>query len=172
MAIADKLTELQATKTAIKTAIEGKGQDLTNVPFTDYAEKITAIESGGGGGVEGTSGITTIASGYHNLTIAHGLSKAPKLFSCFIKGYTEPKDGKWEVNLPVGFTYTDKIAVYWMQHSTSGLNIIPRDNNSITLPGIKNSTYATITVDDTNVYIKGHSSPWRAGDYDWEAFTW
>lgn len=48
MAIADKLTELQATKTAIKTAIENKGQSLDGVPFTQYAEKITAIEGGGG----------------------------------------------------------------------------------------------------------------------------
>lgn len=49
MAIADKLTELQATKTAIKTAIEEKGQSLTNVPFTQYAEVIKAIQGGGGG---------------------------------------------------------------------------------------------------------------------------
>lgn len=48
MAIEDKLTELQATKTAIKTAIEGKGQSLDGVPFTQYAEKITAIQGGGG----------------------------------------------------------------------------------------------------------------------------
>ena len=46
MAIADKLTELQATKTAIKTAIENKGQDLNGVPFTEYAEKIEAIQGG------------------------------------------------------------------------------------------------------------------------------
>lgn len=46
MAIADKLTELQATKTAIKTAIENKGQDLSGVPFTEYASKIDAIQGG------------------------------------------------------------------------------------------------------------------------------
>lgn len=47
MSIADKLTELQATKTAIKTAIESKGQSLDGVPFTQYAEVIKAIQGGG-----------------------------------------------------------------------------------------------------------------------------
>lgn len=45
--IAENLQTLQDTKIAIKTAIEGKGQDLTNVPFTEYANKIEAIEGGG-----------------------------------------------------------------------------------------------------------------------------
>ena len=44
--IAENLQTLNQTKQAIKTAIEGKGQDLTNVPFTEYADKIKAIESG------------------------------------------------------------------------------------------------------------------------------
>lgn len=34
-------------KANIKSAIEAKGQDLTNVPFTEYADKISAIETGG-----------------------------------------------------------------------------------------------------------------------------
>ena len=41
--IAENLLALQQVKTNIKTAIEGKGQDLTNVPFTEYAEKINLI---------------------------------------------------------------------------------------------------------------------------------
>ena len=61
MAIADKLTELQATKTAIKTAIENKGQDLSGVPFTEYADKINAIQSGGLiKEVEVTSSVTNV----------------------------------------------------------------------------------------------------------------
>ena len=42
--IAENLQTLNETKTAIKTAIENKGQDMTDVPFTSYADKITAIE--------------------------------------------------------------------------------------------------------------------------------
>lgn len=46
--IAENLLELQQTKANIKTAIESKGQDLTDVPFTQYADKISAIQTGGG----------------------------------------------------------------------------------------------------------------------------
>ena len=41
--IAENLLALQQVKTNIKTAIESKGQDLTNIPFTEYAEKINLI---------------------------------------------------------------------------------------------------------------------------------
>lgn len=58
MAIADKLTELQATKTAIKTAIENKGQDLSGVPFTEYASKIDAIQGGSSEDAEFIKGFT------------------------------------------------------------------------------------------------------------------
>jgi hypothetical protein len=43
--IAENLTALQNAKTAIKAAIEKKGQSLTNVPFTQYASKIEAIKT-------------------------------------------------------------------------------------------------------------------------------
>lgn len=41
--IAENLLELQQVKTDIKTAIKSKGQDLTDVPFTEYADKINLI---------------------------------------------------------------------------------------------------------------------------------
>ena len=53
--ISENLQTLQTTKASIKTAIENKGQDLTDVPFTQYASKIDAIQTGGGGG-SGDSG--------------------------------------------------------------------------------------------------------------------
>ena len=43
MAIADKLLQLNAVKQDIKTAIEGKGVDMTGVPFTGYPTKIDSI---------------------------------------------------------------------------------------------------------------------------------
>ena len=45
--ISENLQTLATAKANIKSAIEGKGQDLTDVPFTEYADKISAIESGG-----------------------------------------------------------------------------------------------------------------------------
>lgn len=45
--ITDNLKLLSQTKTDIKNAIEQKGQNLENTPFTKYAEKILKIVSGG-----------------------------------------------------------------------------------------------------------------------------
>lgn len=47
--ISENLQALNQAKQSIKSAIESKGQDLTNVPFTQYGEKISAISGGGTG---------------------------------------------------------------------------------------------------------------------------
>ena len=45
--IAKNLQALSEAKIAIKNAIEGKGRDLTNVAFVNYADEILAISGGG-----------------------------------------------------------------------------------------------------------------------------
>jgi hypothetical protein len=47
MSITENLIELNNTKHAIKAAIEDKGQDLSGIPFTGYADKIADIETSG-----------------------------------------------------------------------------------------------------------------------------
>jgi hypothetical protein len=49
MSIAESLIELNNTKQSIKAAIEAKGQNLSGVPFTGYADKIANIETSGTG---------------------------------------------------------------------------------------------------------------------------
>lgn len=49
MSIADKLTVIATAKKNIKQAIEAKGVQVGNVSLTQYADKINAIEVGGGG---------------------------------------------------------------------------------------------------------------------------
>lgn len=41
----ENLLALKTVKADIKQAIENKGQDLTNVPFTQYAEKINELQA-------------------------------------------------------------------------------------------------------------------------------
>lgn len=48
MAIADKLLQVNQVKQDIKTAIEGKGVDMSGVPFTGYPTKIDSITTGAG----------------------------------------------------------------------------------------------------------------------------
>ena len=47
MSVADKLLQLNQVKQDIKTAIETKGVPMTNVAFTEYANKILDISGGG-----------------------------------------------------------------------------------------------------------------------------
>ena len=44
MSVQDKMTQLQAVKADIKQALIDKGVDMTNIPFTGYAEKITEMK--------------------------------------------------------------------------------------------------------------------------------
>ena len=48
MSVADKLLQVNQVKQDIKTAIETKGIPMTNVAFTEYANKILDISGGGG----------------------------------------------------------------------------------------------------------------------------
>ena len=41
--IAEQLTELQAVKSGLKTALTADGADMSAVPFTDYPEKVQAM---------------------------------------------------------------------------------------------------------------------------------
>ena len=50
MSISNKIIQLNQVKQDIKTAIEMKGIPMTNVAFTEYANKIADISGGGGGG--------------------------------------------------------------------------------------------------------------------------
>jgi hypothetical protein len=50
MSISDKIIQLNQVKQDIKQAIEMKGIPMTNVAFTEYANKIADISGGGGGG--------------------------------------------------------------------------------------------------------------------------
>ena len=47
--ISENLSKLADVKENIKSAIESKGQDLTNVPFVDYATRIESIRVDIGG---------------------------------------------------------------------------------------------------------------------------
>lgn len=46
--ISENLSKLTEAKENIKTAIEAKGQDLTNVPFSEYGNKIEQLQTGSG----------------------------------------------------------------------------------------------------------------------------
>ena len=48
MSVVDNLNKIKSCKEDIKQAIIGKGVDMTNVAFTEYATKISEIQAGEG----------------------------------------------------------------------------------------------------------------------------
>lgn len=91
MSIQTELTRITNAKTAIKTAIEGKGVKVPDGTLLDgMAALIESIEAGGGSGLPSpftniTTGTFTLVSlSYANAyTITHGLGKVPKLFAVY-----------------------------------------------------------------------------------------
>ena len=85
MAIADKLTQLNNVKLAIKNAIINKGVDMTGVAFTEYATKINSIETGA------SNSYSASADGsYTNntLTVTKSFTSATNVKSIVFGGYS------------------------------------------------------------------------------------
>lgn len=77
MSIQTELTRITNAKSAIKTAIEGKGVTVPDGTLLDgMASLIESIQSGGGSG-NIASGTFTSADTNSNVTVEHGLGVAP-----------------------------------------------------------------------------------------------
>lgn len=81
--ISENLLTLNETKQAIKTAIESKGQDLTDVPFTSYADKIAEIS--GGSGKKIITGTVTFATTASRQKVTHNLGTIPSCVMLYPK---------------------------------------------------------------------------------------
>lgn len=151
--ISENLLALNETKQAIKTAIENKGQDLTGVPFTDYANKISEIASGG---KKFNMGTVTFATAQAKQTVTHNLGVIPSCVMLYPKdlsvipasGTEEAKGGSYKFLLCretkgeifVGFSFqgnTSSGAFTWQVNS----NIFPSVNETIFTTGAINNNY-------------------------------
>ena len=78
MSIQTELTRITNAKTAIKTAIEGKGVTVPDGTLLDgMAALIESIEAGGGGGAKTASGTFTLASPAFSHQVTHNLGAVP-----------------------------------------------------------------------------------------------
>lgn len=79
MSVQSEITRLQNAKAAIKAAIEGKGVTVPDGTMLDgMAALIEAIQAGGGGQVNVSTGSFTPVETTKTLTIQHNLGKIPK----------------------------------------------------------------------------------------------
>ena len=77
MSIQTEITRIESAKTAIATAIEGKGVTVPEGTLLDgMASLIESIEAG----INATVGTITVSSDVNNYVLTHGLGEVPKFF--------------------------------------------------------------------------------------------
>ena len=145
--IAEKLLQLNETKQAIKTAIEDKGQDLTNVPFTDYASKISEIV----GGKKITTGTVTFATANSVQTITHNLGVVPSLVAMWVKDLsiippTRTEEAKGNVyKFTHSYIPSGEIDYGSCYQGNTGTGALGWTWSSLTLPVVNETTFKTGT---------------------------
>lgn len=148
----------EATLTGIADAIREKEGSEEKIPTTEMAGRIGAL----GGAVEYTTGTATFDRSYSARTIAHGLTKKPKLFYLY-----------WENVKTTNTVYlsfvaaNERIGNVLYGGGANGLS-----NAYTTHVGVSDPSYGAVSVDETNVYITATARQWEAGTWYWEAWTW
>lgn len=84
MSIVAEVNRLKDAKTAIKTAIEGKGVTVPDATMLEgMAALIESIEAGGGGGILVSQGTYTAVGDHAWISVEHGLGVIPTFASIF-----------------------------------------------------------------------------------------
>ena len=116
MSVQSEITRIESAKTAIATAIEGKGVTVPDGTKLDgMAALIDSIEAGGVGNYEVSTGIITLSEDAESLSFEHGLSKAPSFVHIF---------------LPIGYsvaTYSNTLRSYYKKADNFGNKVNNRD---------------------------------------------
>lgn len=119
MSIQTELIRITNAKTAIKTAIEGKGVTVPGGTLLDgMAALIESIEAGGGGGINATTGTLTVSSDVTDYVLTHGLGEVPKFFFIGMMGNFNKLSGKKNILIGV-YGFSDINVQYNINASTN-----------------------------------------------------
>lgn len=163
--MAENLLQLNETKQAIKAAIENKGQDLTDVPFTSYADKIAEIS---GSGQKFTTGTVTFTTSTIKQTVTHNLGVVPSLIAMWVKdlsiipasGSEETKGNAYKffhIYVPLGsfnFGYT------FQGNTNTGVLSWQQANNPIS--SVNETTFITGAVNSNYKFMANVEYEWIA----------
>lgn len=84
MSIQTELTRITNAKSAIKTAIEGKGVTVPDATLLDgMAALIESIEAGAGGGIFAGGTYTPETTGFRSVILTHNLGIIPDIFAFY-----------------------------------------------------------------------------------------
>ena len=153
MSVQSEITRIESAKTAIATAIEGKGVTVPDGTLLDgMAALIESIEAGGGGGACGSFTPESTINLYNGYSIDTGLTSA-SVFGCFID---TPISGGY--NVAVLYTVVNKSWII----TTGGFNNLYKviTSDDITIDnGIVNVPKSTTPYD----FVAGSTFYWVAG---------
>lgn len=146
MAIADQLTQLNQIKLDIKQALINKGVDMTGIPFTEYAGKISIA---GAGEIEVIFQNSSPTSNFGQTTISYDLNSMDFVNDELILKFKRQKAESiiYEIRLNQGENNVcigNRSQFYWRKFTVSNTGI------AIAVGG-ETSTYPKITED--NQYI-------------------
>ena len=153
MSVQTEITRIESAKTAIATAIEGKGVTVPDGTLLDgMAALIESIEAGGGGGACGSFTPESTINLYNGYSIDTGLTSA-SVFGCFID---TPISGGY--NVAVLYTVVNKSWIITTKDFNNLYRVIT--SNDITIDnGIVNIPESKISCD----FVAGSTFHWVAG---------
>lgn len=138
MSIADKLLQVNQVKQDIKTAIETKGIPMTNVAFTEYANKILDISGGGGSPLLFTDDLEQAQKVKEVFALSDKVSNLNKVW----EDYKRTPELKYDLALT-------KVAENQDLAGNSGVDIYIGNSDLITLY----NDCVNGTINDDNLYI-------------------
>ena len=169
MSVQTEITRIESAKTAIATAIGGKGVTVPDGTLLDgMAPLIESIEAGGGG-YEATCGIITLAEDSTTISWEHGLSKAPNFGMIFMQvGYSVT-------------TYANILRTFYKRYGYSGIAdemfdayVTTSSTSNLRHPSAMSPEQSAFTVNDTTVianecnFTYSNNAKWLAGKiYFW-----
>lgn len=167
MSIQTELTRITNAKTAIKTAIEGKGVAVPEGTLLDgMAPLIESIEAG----INATGGTITVSSDVNNYVLTHGLGEVPKFFVIGMMEDSTTLTGK--TNILIGaFGFSDVSSQYRITASSNSYSPTGVFKKAaITVTGnskqsLNNANEETITV----AYSGGSNKLIAGATYYWVA---
>ena len=171
MSVQTEITRIESAKTAIATAIEGKGVTVPDGTLLDgMAPLIESIEAGGGNFATGT--FTTTDDITSNVVINHNLGVKPKfiLVLCAYPNTYSSSKSNW---LCFYYLYQYSSTFYGHKYQAPGSNTIGYAKATVSESGIdKTGGWYKVNVDETTFTLKQANISSQYGIGASKSFFW
>lgn len=163
MSVQTEITRIESAKTAIATAIEGKGVTVPEGTKLDgLAALVESIEAGGGGGNIATGTLVYANNTWGPTTISHNLGSVPE----YMIMYKSPGESGASVSLLVAVSAAEKSMCYTYSSAKSAgvseSNIKLTETNRSAAYGFWNATTEIVKTGSMFYFLAGATYTWIA----------